>query len=229
MQILLNYFFKKCTPFSLSLAARFTQINNFSTKPQPLFELKNELISKKFTFVRLLDRNSGKLEDSVSVREALGRRPLNHDLVLVDGKQDPPIVRFQAQSEIYALTQQREDAATRARLSNKLKEMHLTTVTDEHDFAVKIDKMDEWIRKGWRVRVVVEEKRKRMSTGLAPTADPKKETMTRLMGKMGDVAEIIGTPEMERGCLIFSLKGNQKIMSQVKKERAAAKDDSDSK
>ena len=49
--------------------------------------------------------------------------------------------------------------------------------------------------------------------------DSKKEMMTQVTNKLSGIAEIIGTPELERGCLIFSLHGNQKIMSQLKQER----------
>ena len=147
-------------------------------------------------------------------------KPDNFDLILVDGKQDPPIVRFQSHSEAFKLTQQREEAATKARLANKFKEMHITTVTGAHDLSVKLGKLEEWIGKGWRVKVVIEEKRKNRNKGLQMRPiDEKKEMMNQVVRKLAHVGEIVGTPETERGCLLFTLHANQKIISQLKQER----------
>lgn len=146
-------------------------------------------------------------------------RPDNSDLIIVDGRQEPPIVRFQSHSEAFKSSQQRVEAATKARLANKFKEMHLTTVTGDHDFSVKLGKVEEWLRKGWRVKMVIEEKKQNRRILTKPPTDEKKEMMTQIVGKLGDVAEIVGIPETERGCLIFTLHAHQKILSQLKQER----------
>lgn len=176
--------------------------------------------------MRLLDSNSGKLTEPRRSDSILWERPDNFDLILVDGRQDPPIVRFQSQSAAFKQTLQREEAATRARLANKLKEMHLTTVTGPHDFSVKIGKIEEWILKGWRVKMVIEEKkqsRKQNSIGM-PTGDAKKEMMQQIVGKLAGTGEIVNAPELERGCLIFTLTATQKILSQLKQQKREVQD-----
>ena len=215
---LLNILFRTRNSFvNLNLNTKIP----FSTKTV-ILEIKNELIIKKYPFIRLIDGLSGKLLEPTRSSEILKQKPDNYDLVLVDGRQDPPIVKFQSHSQAFKLALKREEAASRARLANKLKEIHLSTVTGEHDFLIKINRVDDWIRKGWRVKVVIEEKKKRKSTSsarLVHPVDSKKEMMTQVTNKLSGIAEIIGTPELERGCLIFSLHGNQKIMSQLKQER----------
>lgn len=191
----------------------------FSSKTNAVLDLKNELIVKRFPLVRLIDRNSGKLLESKRSDEIFSNRPNNSDLILVDARQEIPVVRFQSHSEAFKLVQQKEEAATRARLANKFKEMHLTTVTGDHDFSVKIGRVEEWIKKGWRVRIVVEEKKKKVFLGKGLPVDAKKEMMTLIMSKLIGTAEIVGTPETERGCLIFTLNPTQKILSQLKQER----------
>ena len=199
---------------SLSL---FSFKRPFSLKIQ---ELKNEFLIRKFPFVRLIDRTTGKLTEPQRSAQILLSKPDNSDLVIVDGKQEPPIVRFQSHSETFKLAQQKEEAATKARLANKFKEMHVSTVAGDHDLSVKLGKVEEWIRKGWRVKMVIEEKRQqRNKMLLSKPIDGKKEMLNQIMGKLGNVAEIVGIPETERGCLLFTLHGNQKIISQLKQER----------
>ena len=192
----------------------------FATKVPIQQELKNELIIKRHPFIRLIDNSSGKLLEPKRSDQIFAEKPDNFDLILVDARQNPPIARFQSQSEAFKLAIQREESATKARLANKLKEMHLTTVTGEHDFSVKIGRVDEWIRKGWRVKVVIEEKRKKLGKGLTQPVDAKKELMNHIVSKLTGTAEIATPPELERGCLIFSLHATQKILSQLKQERS---------
>lgn len=186
----------------------------FSSKLQ---ELKNELLVKKFPIVRLIDGKSGKLLEAQKSDTILLIKPNNSDLIIADARQEPPIVRFQTHSESYKLSQQREEAAKNARLANKFKEMHISTVTGDHDLALKLGKVEEWIRKGWRVKIVIEEKRQKRQ--ITKPIDEKKQLMQEVMGKLRNFADIVGTPETERGCLIFTLYGNQKIISQIKQER----------
>jgi translation initiation factor IF-3 len=194
---------------------------HFSTKVVQQ-ELKNELIIKRYPFIRLIDSSSGKLIEPKRSDLVFAEKPDSFDLILVDGRQEPPIVRYQSQSEAFKQVIQREEAATKARLANKLKEMHLTTVTGEHDFSVKIGRVDEWIRKGWRVKIVIEEKRNKLGKGLTKPVDAKKELMNQIVAKLTGTAEIATSPELERGCLIFSLHATQKILSQLKQERSKA-------
>ena len=210
---------------SLTSCLLISLLRAFSSKPSISLEVKNELIVKRHPFLRLIDRTSGKLLEANRSEEIFSKRPDNFDLIMVDGRQEPPIVRFRSQSEVFKMVQQREEAATRARLSNKLKEMHLSTVTGEHDFTVKINHVEEWINKGWRVKIVVEEKKRKMFLGgkgkglNQPPVDAKKEMMQQIVSKLAGLAEIVGTPELERGCLNFVLNPCQKILSQLKQER----------
>lgn len=207
---------------SLSRINNFGLLKLFSSKSSQTLEMKNELIVKRYEFVRLIDHESGILQGPIRSEEALSNRPDDFDLVILDGRHDPPVVRFRSKTEDFKNNQRREEAATRARLANKLKEMHMTTVTEDHDFVVKINRVEEWITKGWRVKIVVEEKRKKKILGkglIQPQVDAKKEMMTQIMSKLAGTAEISGTPEMERGCLTFTLNPTQKILSKIKQER----------
>ena len=200
------------------------------TSSSSSLELKNELITKRHQFLRLIDGETGKLMEPRLSNEIFTLKPDNYDLIMVDSRQEPPIVRFQSQSLAFKLVQQREEAATRSRLANKMKEMHVTTVTGEHDFNVKLGRVEDWIRKGWRVKIVIEEKKRKGSgsgsgsgSGLMQPVDAKKEMMNQIVGKLAGIAEIVTTPELERGCLIFSLHGTQKIISKLKQERSKDK------
>lgn len=206
--------------FFLPLPLPIPLFKPFATKVPIQKELKNESIIKRHRFIRLIENSSGKLLEPKRSDLIFSEKPDNFDLILVDGRQDPPIARFQSQSEAFRLAIQREESATKARLANKLKEMHLTTVTGEHDFSVKIGRVDEWIRKGWRVKILIEEKRKKLGKGLTQPADAKRELMNQIVSKLTGTAEIATPPELERGCLIFSLHATQKILSQLKQERS---------
>lgn len=188
-------------------------------------QLRNESLLR-YQQARLLRPNSG-LAAAESVASLLAARPANHDLILVDARQNPPIVRFQAHSEAFKAALQRREAETRARLANKLKELHLTTATTDHDLGVKADKAREWLQKGWRVQVHIEEKRRRRPVGASLTSkvDERRLMLTKLLGQLEGIGEQSGQVEVEQGQLLSTLAPTAKILAQLKRQRQEAEDE----
>lgn len=194
----------------------------FSAQPR----LKNELICAQFPTARLLTPEGKLSEQPQSTQSLFSTRPPNYDLILVDGSQQPPIVRFAKPSESFKSSLKRQEAETRARLANKVKELHVTTVTGEHDFGVKCDRLVEWLGKGWRVRVVVEEKRQRMkpATSLQQRAvDERRLMMSRITAKADEFGEVLGPVEVERGNLCFTMGPNAKTLAALKQKSSNKK------
>jgi translation initiation factor IF-3 len=196
----------------------------FSKGPPQL--LKNEQLARAFPTSRLID-NEGRLQQTLTeTRSLLSQCGNGFDLVLVDGHQSPPIVRFQSHAESYKLAQVRADAETRARLANKLKEMQISTVVGEHDFEFKAARIKEWIEKGWRVKVRIEDRNgaqlahrlRKNGLGIGAHIDPKTEMMQRVVGRVAKIAEVSSAPELERGCLLFSLRPNRQVLTALKQQ-----------
>lgn len=193
----------------------------FSAQPR----LKNESICAQFPTARLITLE-GKLSDQPQSTQSLySSRPPNYDLILVDGSQQPPIVRFAKPSESFKSALKRQEAEIKARLANKVKELHVTTVTGEHDFGVKCDRLLEWLGKGWRVRIVIEEKRRmKPSTSLQQRAvDERRMMMSKITEKTAEVGEVLGPVEVERGNLCFTMGPNAKTLSILKQKSSIKK------
>ena len=167
------------------------------------------------------------LRQPESITALLARRPSNHDLILVDARPTPPIVRFQPHSEAFKAELLRHEAQTRARLANKLKELHLSTATSEHDLHVKLERAREWLQRGWRVRVQVEQKRRRGNSNatIDGKVDERRLVMATMMEQLEGVSEQSGQVEQERGNLIFTLGPTQKVLTQLKRERSSKEDE----
>ncbi len=188
--------------------------------------LKNEALLR-FQAARLLPTAPGTPLPAEPITALLSARPAGHDLILVDSRPTPPIVRFQAHSESFKAALLRQEAQTRARLANKLKELHLSTAMGEHDFLVKAGRAEEWLGKGWRVRVLVEQKkrsRQSKSTELTAKVDERRLVMTKIIEHLNGIGEQCGAVEQERGNLIFTLGPTTKILNRLKQQREQEKE-----
>jgi translation initiation factor IF-3 len=203
-------------PMSILFSSCIRLFTSASTKLSKTTLPKNEALLR-FQTARLLESTG--LRPASPVSALLATRPPSHDLILVDGRPDPPLVRFQAHAEAFKAQLLRKEAETRSRLANKLKELHLSTATSAHDFATKAGKARDWLLRGWRVRVLVEQKqqqRRKSATLTEGKGDERRAVLARMMEHLAGIAEQSGAVEVERGNLVFTLGPTTRVLTQLK-------------
>ncbi len=212
---------------NLNLKPFFVSTRILSNKSDSV--LKNEKILKFYQELVFID-GDGKNLGLMPVKEILAKKPNNSDLVIVDKKQTPPVSCFRSRSQEFRQVLSRIEAETRSRLANKSKEMHLSVACAIHDFNVKLRKVKEWIEKGWRVKIVIENRKnskKHINATLVMQKCPKRDLMHRVLQQTASIAEITGIPEMEGEFLIFNLSANASTLSKVKQSRSLRKTETD--
>ena len=185
---------------------------------------------------RVLDAAGVLLPTARNTADLLQATPSGHSLVLVDARQTPPIFKYQAATAAFNAALNREKAETRARLGNKLKEMRVGTSVAAHDFAVKLNRCEEWLRKGYRVRFLIESRHRPppglFIPGAGPnhallTNDPKRDVMRRVVEGVAEVGEMSGAPELEGGRLTFMVQANARTMAVLKAQKKGSGSGSD--
>lgn len=116
----------------------------------------NETI--KASKIVLIDETGKRLNDQLVpvVLRRIDRKLF--DLVEVNSSHDPPICKLVAKSEAFRKQQAVEEAATKQRLKNREKEFRLGTSITEHDYQIRLHRIQETLEKAFRVRVVIEPK-----------------------------------------------------------------------
>lgn len=78
-----------------------------------------------------------------------------YDLVLLNDRSDPPLVRFMDYGK-FQYMQQKQDSKQKAKSkTSELKEIRMGIKIDQHDLAVKIAKIKKFLEKGDQVKVTV--------------------------------------------------------------------------
>lgn len=163
----------------------------------------NEMI--KSTVIKYVDLN-GQLQNGThslsSILSSINRS--QHALVLVDGRSSPPLCRLMPLSQLELCDRKHELAELAQRLSQRQKEVHISTCMHEHDFSVHLDRTCQFLQKAYRVKVVIE-RRKRSSSINIPNIDEMKIRIEmRLREKIGNDLTWIGKPEItDRGKMVI--------------------------
>ncbi|HEX8731571.1 MAG TPA: translation initiation factor IF-3 [Ktedonobacterales bacterium] len=105
--------------------------------------------------VRVIDED-GQVVGVMSSAEALRiARERNVDLVEVSPMANPPVCRLMDYGRFKYEQAKKENEARKRQKTSELKEIRLSPKTDEHDVAVKVRKVEEFLGEGDKVKVVV--------------------------------------------------------------------------
>lgn len=117
--------------------------------------LSNERLILAHRSVRVIDdtgANLGILDTPVALAAAKSK---GLDLVLVNEEATPPVARILSLSAEMRKRKAAASAAKAVQSSRKVKEIRLTARTGEHDLAIKVDKVEGFLRTGNQVKVGV--------------------------------------------------------------------------
>ena len=105
--------------------------------------------------VRVIDED-GQVVGVMSSGQALAlARERNVDLVEVSPMASPPVCRLMDYGRFKYEQAKKENEARKRQKTSELKEIRLSPKTDEHDIAVKVRKVEEFLGDGDKVKVVV--------------------------------------------------------------------------
>ena len=211
----------------LQLRAQAINFVRFFAKAGAPLRRDADALIRKHPTVKLVDENGKLLSTPMNTASLLHSPPHpGLQLVIIDERQSPPVARFASISDEFNRSQARLEAETRARLANRIKEMHFGVAVSDHDYSVKLAKVRQWIEeKGWKVRIKIEDRNGPQLTqrlkkfGLnheRTSLNPKQEMMHKITQQLAGWAETTATPELERGSLFFTLQPNQKMLSAIK-------------
>ncbi len=170
--------------------------------------------------VRLVGENVEGGSKVVPLDEALRMADeMDLDLVEINPKADPPIVRIVDYSKF--LYEQKKKLKEQAKKAAKveIKEIRFTPHTDEHDFQFKLNHARKFLEQGNKVKASVFFKGRSILF-----KDQGRELLDRLLEELGDLAEPEQAPKMEGRRLIVILKPTKKAKKQKNKPTNNAQD-----
>lgn len=154
----------------------------------------NEAI--KSSRIIFIDENGTRHVDQVvpTVLRRIDRKL--YDLVEVNSSHSPPICKLVSKTEAFRKQRAIDEAATKQRLKNREKEFRLGTSITEHDYQIRMHRIQETLEKSFRVRVVVEPKG---VVNKSPIAREQlwKRVLDELVSKYGKTLNIICPPQIE--------------------------------
>lgn len=162
--------------------------------------INNEIRGYQMVRVVYDDPNGEKFNKVLTLDEAKKKaQRLNLDLVEVNTKIDPPIVRIVNYSkylyELKKLMKQKQ------KKSSETKEIQLSTNISEHDIAVKANKAREFINNGDKVKVVLKMRGRELSR-----RDLSKKSLFVFVDALSDCAVAENMPKDEGNKCIVYLK-----------------------
>ncbi len=163
--------------------------------------------------VRLVGDNVEGGNKIVPLEEALRLADeLELDLVEINPKADPPIVKIVDYSKF--LYEQKKKLKEQAKKAAKveIKEIRFTPHTDEHDFDFKLNHARKFLEQGNKVKASVFFKGRSILF-----KDQGRELLERLLEELADIAEPEQQPKMEGRRLIVILKPSKKSKKQKNK------------
>ncbi len=104
--------------------------------------------------VRVID-SDGKQIGIMGIEEAINRaREKDLDLVLMVGDANPPVCRIADYGKLrYEMGKKEKEARKSQRAAGVVKEIKLTPKISEHDFKVRLLKVEEFLKKDYKVKV----------------------------------------------------------------------------
>ncbi len=142
--------------------------------------------------VRVIDED-GQVVGVMSSGQALAlARERNVDLVEVSPMANPPVCRLMDYGRFKYEQAKKENEARKRQKTSELKEIRLSPKTDEHDIAVKVRKVEEFLGDGDKVKVVVRFRGREM-------AHPElgRRLLEQMMADVKNIAVVERTPIME--------------------------------
>ena len=142
--------------------------------------------------VRVIDEE-GQVIGVMSSGQALAMaRERNLDLVEVSPMATPPVCRLMDYGRFKYEQSKKENEARKRQKTSELKEIRLSPKTDDHDIAVKVRKVEEFLAEGDKVKVVVRFRGREM-------AHPElgRRLLEQMMGDVKAIAVVERTPIME--------------------------------
>lgn len=142
--------------------------------------------------VRVIDED-GQVIGVMSSSQALAlAREKNVDLVEVSPMANPPVCRLMDYGRFKYEQAKKENEARKRQKTSELKEIRLSPKTDDHDIAVKVRKVEEFLGEGDKVKVVVRFRGREM-------AHPElgRRLLEQMMSDVKSIAVVERTPIME--------------------------------
>jgi translation initiation factor IF-3 len=142
--------------------------------------------------VRVIDED-GQVVGVMSSAQALAMaREQNVDLVEVSPMATPPVCRLMDYGRFKYEQAKKENEARKRQKTSELKEIRLSPKTDDHDIAVKVRKVEEFLGEGDKVKVVVRFRGREM-------AHPElgRRLLEQMMADVKNIAVVERTPIME--------------------------------
>ena len=162
--------------------------------------INNEIRGYQMVRVVYDDPNGEKFNKVLTLDEAKKRaQKLNLDLVEINSKTDPPIVRIVNYSKyLYEL---KKSMKQKQKKSSETKEVQLSVNISEHDIAVKANKAREFINNGDKVKVVLKMRGRELSR-----RDVSKKSLFVFVEALSDCAVAENMPKDEGNKCIVYLK-----------------------
>tara|TARA_Y100000389_G_C17434286_1_gene504534 strand:+ start:1269 stop:1805 length:537 start_codon:yes stop_codon:yes gene_type:complete len=160
----------------------------------------------KHRTVRIVGRNveNGLYDKSDAINLA---EKMDLDLILINGKNNPPICRIEDQGKmIFEIKKKERELKRKTRESMvELKEIRLTPNTDTGDLSHKLKKAEEFLSSGNKVRFTVKFRGRQIQH-----KEPAEITLLEIAEKLSSVSAAESMPKMEGRSMKLTLKPKSK-------------------
>jgi len=151
--------------------------------------LRNEEI--KFPTMRVVYKDPSTNENKweiLSRKDALKlAKQHSLDLILVNGKAEPPVCRLDAYGQILLEQKKKEKEKKGSQKARSLKEMYIQAGIDPHDLGIKLNKVKEFLEDGHPVKVSLLAKKSALATNLLSLDETTLKVLEAIEGDVGSV------------------------------------------
>ncbi len=153
--------------------------------------------------------NDGSQLGVMSRTEALGKaKELGLDLIEIAAQADPPVARI-VNFQKFRYEESKKEKGNKKGGEGGLKELWLSPRIDDHDLNVRLKRTEEFLKKGYRVKLTVKFKGREMAH-----QDLGFKVLQEALNLLGDKAGIDREPKMEGrklSMIIGKTKGKEKV------------------
>ena len=142
--------------------------------------------------VRVIDENGENL-GVMFTREALEQaQEVGLDLVEISPNSDPPVAKFLDIGRYKYEAQKKANEQRKRQKTQEIKEIKMRPNIDDHDYDVKMRKVDEFLEEGDKVKVTMRFRGREMAHGQLGMA-----VLQRVQEQTADIAKVEAHPRME--------------------------------
>lgn len=141
---------------------------------------------------------------------------LEVDLVLINDKGDPPVCKIIDYGKYKYSQERKKKENSKKQSKQEIKEVKMSYKIDQHDFQVRLDRVQSFISKGDKVKVVVQFKGREMQY-----KELGRDLLLKLYTPVEDIANIESPPKIEGKAMAMMLGPKQK-QNESKKNKAQA-------